>query len=193
MTPAPSWRRRAPSGSRYGTRLPSGARSRPRASGARLPSVHDENVSVPLPAAQPSLSETVEAAFERLVRELGFERREGQLAMAARWSEALERGGTLAVEAPTGIGKSLAYLIPAITHRTRGSGPILVSTHTKALQDQLVRADAPLAFAATGAPLRALRLLGRASYLCRRRARARLAQRRLFANEDEGPGGFGPD
>jgi len=148
---------------------------------------------VPLTAAQPSLSETVEAAFERLVRELGFERREGQLAMAARWSEALERGGTLAVEAPTGIGKSLAYLIPAITHRTRGSGPILVSTHTKALQDQLVRADAPLAFAATGAPLRALRLLGRASYLCRRRARARLAQRRLFANEDEGPGGFGPD
>lgn len=138
--------------------------------------------------AQHTLPGAVEAAFARLSRTRGFERREGQLEMAARWSETLERGGTLAVEAPTGIGKSLAYLIPALAHRTRGAGPILVSTHTKALQDQLVRGDAPLAFEAIGTRLRVLALLGRASYLCRRRAASRLAQRRLFAADEPGPG-----
>ena len=141
---------------------------------------------MPVTTAQHARSESVLAAFARLSRDMGFERREGQLAMAARWSEALERGGTLAVEAPTGIGKSLAYLIPAIEHRTGGSGPILVSTHTKALQDQLVRADAPLALQATGSRLRVMALLGRASYLCRRRAQSRLAQRRLFAADEAG-------
>ncbi|MGE5179121.1 MAG: ATP-dependent DNA helicase, partial [Bacteroidota bacterium] len=133
---------------------------------------------------------SVDLAFARLERELGFERREGQLEMAARWSETLEKGGILAVEAPTGIGKSLAYLVPALAHRTRGSGPILVSTHTKTLQDQLVRADAPLAFAALGRRLRVVSLQGRASYLCRRRAQARLAQKRLFASDGPASGGL---
>ena len=140
--------------------------------------------------AQDSLSGSVDLAFARLERGRGFERREGQLEMAARWSAALERGGTLAVEAPTGIGKSLAYLIPALLHRGRGSGPILVSTHTKALQEQLVREDAPLACEAAGTRARVVALLGRASYLCRRRAEARLAQRRLFASDEGGPGGL---
>jgi len=141
--------------------------------------------------AQHTLPDAVDHAFSRLSRERGFERRDGQLEMAARWSEALERGGILAVEAPTGIGKSLAYLVPALAHRSRGSGPILVSTHTKALQDQLVRSDAPLAFAAVGARHRVMALMGRASYLCRRRAEARLAQRRLFGAEEVGGGGGG--
>src|SRR5258705_6063908 len=133
--------------------------------------------------AQESLP--IEQAFERLAREMdGFERRDGQLEMASRWSDALERGGTLAVEAPTGVGKSLAYLIPALLHRARGSGPILVSTHTKALQDQLVRHDLPLPFRAIGKRMRAASLLRRASYLCRSRAQGRLAQRRLFASPD---------
>jgi ATP-dependent DNA helicase DinG len=135
----------------------------------------------PMTTAQESLP--IEQAFERLASEMdGFERRDGQLEMASRWSEALDHGGTLAVEAPTGVGKSLAYLIPALLHRARGSGPILVSTHTKALQDQLVRHDLPLAFRAIGKRMRAAILLGRASYLCRRRAQGRLAQRRLFAS-----------
>lgn len=141
--------------------------------------------------AQQSLPSSVELAFARLAREMpGFERREGQLDMAARWSETLERGGTLAVEAPTGVGKSLAYLMPALLHRARGSGPILVSTHTKALQDQLARRDVPLALRAAGLGLRATTLLGRASYLCRRRAQARLTQQRLFASKDAGGPGL---
>ncbi len=122
------------------------------------------------------------AGFERLERLVpGFERRAGQLEMARRWAETLERGGVLAVEAPTGIGKSLAYLLPALLLRARGSGPIVVSTHTKALQDQLVTRDIPLALRATGLKFRVTTLKGRGSYLCRRRARTRIAQRSLFA------------
>ncbi|HEX7079071.1 MAG TPA: ATP-dependent DNA helicase [Candidatus Eisenbacteria bacterium] len=100
--------------------------------------------------------------------------------MASLWAETLDRGGILAVEAPTGIGKSLAYLIPALWLRARGSGPIVVSTYTKTLQDQLLARDVPLALRATGLPMRVATLKGRSSYLCRRRAHARLAQRRLF-------------
>jgi ATP-dependent DNA helicase DinG len=133
--------------------------------------------------AYPTISEPLRAAFDRVARLApGFERRPGQLAMARLWTETLERGGVLAVEAPTGIGKSLAYLLPALLLRLRGSGPIVVSTHTKALQDQLVTRDAPLAIRAVEAPLRVAILKGRQSYLCRRRAMARLGQRRLFAD-----------
>jgi ATP-dependent DNA helicase DinG len=121
-------------------------------------------------------------AFDRLERQsTDFEHRPAQARMAQRWAELLGRGGVLAVEAPTGIGKSLAYLLPALLLRAAGSGPIVVSTHTKALQEQLVSRDVPLAARALGRPVRAATLKGRASYLCRRRAKARLRQRRLFA------------
>ena len=129
-----------------------------------------------------TLQEPLQAAFQRLESQVpDFERRAGQLDMARLWCEALERGGVLAVEAPTGIGKSLAYLIPALLLRSRGSGPIVVSTYTKALQDQLLTHDIPLAFRAIGGIRRVATLKGRASYLCRRRAASKLTQRRLFA------------
>lgn len=124
----------------------------------------------------------VEEAFERLERSSpDFEHRPAQARMAHRWAELLLHRGVLAIEAPTGVGKSLAYLVPALLLRAAGSGSIVVSTHTKALQEQLVTRDVPLAARALGRPVRAATLKGRASYLCRRRAHARLRQRRLFA------------
>jgi ATP-dependent DNA helicase DinG len=126
-------------------------------------------------------ADLLDHAFERLSRLLGgYEDRPGQREMARRFELGLERGGVLAVEAPTGIGKSLAYLLPALLRRIRGSGPVLVSTHTKALQDQLLARDVPLALGATGRSLRVTVLKGRRNYLCRRRALARLQQRGLF-------------
>jgi|GEM_PF-5107950 len=132
-------------------------------------------------------NELLDSALERLSRrERGWEDRPGQREMARLWSGTLHEGGTLVVEAPTGIGKSLAYLLPALLRRVRGSGPVVVSTCTKALQDQLLRRDVPLACRAIGAPLRVVALKGRQNYLCRRRAEARLNQRALFP-------GRGPD
>src|SRR2546426_751532 len=127
-------------------------------------------------------NELLDSAFERLSRrERGWEDRPGQREMARLWSETLELGGALVVEAPTGIGKSLAYLLPALLRRVRGSGPVVVSTCTKALQEQLFRRDVPLACRAMGVSLRVVTLKGRQNYLCRRRAETRLHQRSLFA------------
>ena len=82
----------------------------------------------------------VAEAFERLESASPeFEHRPAQARMARRWAELLLHRGVLAVEAPTGVGKSLAYLLPALLLRAGGSGPIVVSTHTKALQEQLGR------------------------------------------------------
>ena len=128
----------------------------------------------------------LDLALERLGRmEPGWEDRPGQREMARRWDETLERGGLLVVEAPTGVGKSLAYLLPAVLRRLRGTGPVVVSTHTKALQQQLLTRDAPMALRAAGRPLRVMALKGRQNYLCRRRASSRLAQRGLFGVEGE--------
>jgi ATP-dependent DNA helicase DinG len=126
-------------------------------------------------------ADLLDRAFERLSRLLpGFEDRPGQREMARCFESALLRHGVLAVEAPTGIGKSLAYLLPALLHRPRGAGPVVVSTYTKALQQQLHARDVPLALRALGRTFRVTVLLGRQNYLCRRRALARLGQGGLF-------------
>lgn len=103
----------------------------------------------------------------------GYERREGQVRMASAVSETLEHDGVLLCEAGTGIGKSLAYLVPsAIWAQTHGA-PVVVSTFTRGLQEQLVIKDIPLASdalqACGGAPVSGVALKGRSNYLCLRR------------------------
>lgn len=93
----------------------------------------------------------------------GFEVREGQVAMAARVEEVLEEGGSLFVEAGTGIGKSFAYLIPALLSSER----IVISTATRALQDQLFERDLPALRRLLDRRVRAVRVKGRENYLCR--------------------------
>ena len=92
----------------------------------------------------------------------GFVPREGQTAMAQAVSETLEAGGVLAVEAGTGVGKTFAYLVPVLLSGQRA----LVSTATKALQDQLFSRDLPRLAQALNLPLRVALLKGRSSYLC---------------------------
>lgn len=70
----------------------------------------------------------------------GYQPREGQIQMAEAILARLEEGGHAAIEAPTGIGKTLAYLIPAVISGRR----VVISTHTKTLQDQIIEKDLPL-------------------------------------------------
>ena len=78
----------------------------------------------------------------------GYQPREPQLAMADAVDAVIGTGGTLMVEAETGTGKTLAYLVPALL----SEGPTLVSTGTKSLQDQLFFKDVPLVKKALGLP-----------------------------------------
>ena len=91
-----------------------------------------------------------------------FQPRSGQTDMAEAVARTIEAGGALVVEAGTGIGKTFAYLVPALLSGTR----VLISTATKTLQDQLFARDLPRLLKVLGLPLRSALLKGRASYLC---------------------------
>jgi len=104
-----------------------------------------------------------------------FELREEQQQMALAVAQAFNRSQTLLVEAGTGVGKSLAYLIPAREWAARGRGRVLVSTHTITLQEQLAQHDVPLAEAAQPLPLGTAVLKGRGNYLSLRRLERWLA------------------
>lgn len=94
--------------------------------------------------------------------EPAFLPRSGQTRMALAVAQAIEAGDVLVVEAGTGVGKTYAYLVPALLSGQR----LLVSTATKALQDQLFARDLPRLVHGLGLPLRMARLKGRSSYLC---------------------------
>lgn len=91
-----------------------------------------------------------------------FRPRPGQTDMAVRVAQTVEHGGVLVVEAGTGVGKTFAYLVPAILSGER----VIVSTATKTLQDQLFGRDLPRLAQVLGLPVRTALLKGRASYLC---------------------------
>ena len=96
----------------------------------------------------------------------GFAPREGQLALAEAVAAALETDEVLVAEAGTGIGKTFAYLVPALLSGRR----VLVSTGTRHLQDQIYHTDLPRLIRSLGLAARAELLKGRANYLCRHRA-----------------------
>jgi len=85
--------------------------------------------------------------------------------MAMAVADTLTTGGSLVVEAGTGVGKTFAYLVPALLSGER----VLLSTATKTLQDQLFARDIPDLLAALGLPLRLAMLKGRGSYVCQQR------------------------
>lgn len=91
-----------------------------------------------------------------------FRPRLGQTEMASAIADTIEEGGALVVEAGTGVGKTFAYLVPALLSGER----VIVSTATKALQDQLFSRDLPRVVQALGVTARTALLKGRSSYLC---------------------------
>lgn len=105
-----------------------------------------------------------------------FEERDEQIEMSAAIADIINRGGRLMVEAGTGVGKSLAYLLPAALYALKNGRRIVVSTNTINLQEQLVNKDLPMVkealstIAPTGADaFRYTSLKGRANYLCFKR------------------------
>jgi ATP-dependent DNA helicase DinG len=95
----------------------------------------------------------------------GFQPRSGQGWMAEAVAEAIANSDKLVVEAGTGTGKTFAYLIPALLSGRK----TIISTGTKALQDQLYHRDLPLVGKVVGRPVSTALLKGRANYLCRQR------------------------
>lgn len=91
-----------------------------------------------------------------------FQPRDGQTQMAIAVARTIAEGGALVVEAGTGVGKTYAYLVPALLSGER----VLLSTATKALQDQLFARDLPRLAQTLGLPVRMALLKGRSSYLC---------------------------
>ena len=97
-----------------------------------------------------------------------YQPRPQQMAMAFAVAQTIETGGALVVEAGTGVGKTFAYLVPALLSGER----VMVSTATKTLQDQLYGRDLPRLAQGLGVPVRMALLKGRSSYLCLHRMEA---------------------
>ena len=89
--------------------------------------------------------------------------------MAGAIAETLEEGEGLIVEAGTGVGKSFAYLVPAILAAKRRQEKVVVSTYTISLQEQLMEKDIPFLQELAGLDFNAVMVKGRSNYLCLRR------------------------
>jgi len=110
----------------------------------------------------------------------GWRSRPQQLAMAEAVEQAIAESSVLLAEAGTGTGKTLAYLIPALL----SGGKVVISTGTKALQDQLFHRDLPAARRALKSPVKVALLKGRANYVCHHHLQRNLADGR-FAHRDD--------
>lgn len=132
-------------------------------------------------------SELIEAAFQRLSQQPGFVDRPFQQHLALLLSDLIGEGSTGAFEAPTGLGKSLAALIPAIAHAIAGDKRIVIATYTNVLAEQYWRSDLPLAlglFAPLDPPVKAQLLMGRGRYACMASIREHLPERaNIFRRE----------
>src|SRR5208283_4891016 len=125
------------------------------------------------PAGAPAgLLEVVGEMFSpagRLSKSPNFEYRPQQQEMAVAVARALEENKHLIVEAGTGVGKSLAYLIPAIFHAVARNRKAVISTHTINLQEQLILKDLPMLKKMLPVEFKYSMLKGRQNYLCTRR------------------------
>ena len=134
------------------------------------------------------LVEQVEQIFgpEGILSEAkNFEYRPQQQAMATGVMRSLEANQNYVVEAGTGVGKSLAYLIPAILHGQAHVKKAIISTHTINLQEQLIEKDLPMLQRILSADFTYTMLKGRANYLCTRRlARAMQRADSLFTSPE---------
>ncbi len=135
------------------------------------------------------LVQRVEAIFSPnglLSRSKNFEFRPQQQQMAVAVARALEQGDHLAVEAGTGVGKSLAYLVPSILYATARKKKAIISTHTINLQEQLTQKDLPMLKQVLPDDFSFTMLKGRGNYLCTRRLQKAMQQSGHLFTSSEG-------
>lgn len=135
---------------------------------------------VPAMSSLPSAVARILSTDRALRRIPDFEHRPQQHTMAAAIAGALQAGGHCVIEAPTGVGKTLAYLLPSLLYGQEHQRRVLVSTHTRTLQEQLLRADLPLVAALSGQRFDAVTLKGRRNYLCSTRLQNALDSRTIL-------------
>src|SRR3989475_4884307 len=133
--------------------------------------------------------ERVRAIFSengQLSKAKNFEFRPQQQEMAARVAQALEEERHLVIEAGTGVGKSLAYLVPSVLFAIERHKKAIVSTHTINLQEQLLYKDIPILKKILPIEFEAALMKGRQNYLCPRRLeRALQQQNELFTGPEQ--------
>lgn len=134
--------------------------------------VNEDEEKIDVDAATDMLEE--DGPFARTMP--GFEHRPQQIAMVRSVAEAINDGQRLIVEAGTGVGKSLAYLLPAALYAARNGRRVVISTNTINLQEQVIEKDIPSLLAAledtrwiSGGEIQYALLKGRANYLCFKR------------------------
>ncbi len=130
------------------------------------------------------LAGALEAGGKLAAKLPGYEARDSQLALVRSITRAFNEGYVLAAEAGTGVGKSFAYLLPALAWAARNQERVVVSTATINLQRQLMDKDIPRVAAIFKKPLKAALVKGRGNYLCVNRLREALDEEGLFAGED---------
>lgn len=114
----------------------------------------------------------------------GYEPRRSQIDLVRAITDALNEGYVLAAEAGTGVGKSFAYLIPALAWAARNKERVVVSTATINLQRQLMDKDIPLVSSLFRKRLKSVLVKGRGNYLCRTRLLDALDEEGLYADDD---------
>lgn len=114
-----------------------------------------------------------------------FEERGVQIELLQKIAAAFNRNGIGVFEAGTGVGKSYAYLIPALIWASQNQQRVIISTGTINLQQQLCEKDIPAAEKIVGTNVKFLLMKGRQNYVCRRRFEDAGAQRELFGEDTE--------
>lgn len=113
----------------------------------------------------------------------GYEPRPAQIELLRRVCASFNNDAILAAEAGTGVGKSFAYLIPAIRWAELNDERVVVSTATINLQQQLFEKDIPFVSEVLGTKVKAVLMKGRGNYLCFRRLREALRENELFEED----------
>ena len=113
----------------------------------------------------------------------GYEQRDEQVRMSLAVAEAFNRDGVALVEAGTGTGKSLAYLVPSILWAVRNNERVVISTNTINLQEQLIRKDLPFLARNSKIEFKTALVKGRGNYACLRKLEHAEAEPSLFPDE----------